>query len=344
MPIDFSSLSGEDFEFFCRDLLESIGIEIVEGPSRGPDRKKDLIIRYSVKDVIGRHQNYKFLVQCKNKAVSNKSVYESELGDIRSACKIHNTDGYFLITTTIPSTSVQDNFKAINQEGQYITHYWDRFTLEKYISECRDGINLLERYGLLRTRYKLYQYMGLVPDEFDLIQKINQKLGFELSIILDYKKQISIPNSCYIVYGNVRSLHIDDHPIGNLIDKLNMFKEIVHLELNNIELDIIPNSIFKMVHLRILYLPMNNVSFIPSEIINIKDLKEFDISNNPIEQIDIGCEFIKKLEQFWIDKSQILLFKNIFKELKKNNIPLSSKNIEIEGFSPNEVDNYFRNL
>ena len=344
MPIDFSSLSGEDFEFFCRDLLESIGIEIVEGPSRGPDRKKDLIIRYSVKDVIGRHQNYKFLVQCKNKAISGKSVYESDLGDIRSACKIHNTDGYFLITTTTPSTSVQNNFKAINQEGQYITHYWDRFTLEKYISECKDGINLLERYGLLRTRYKLYQYLGLVPDEFDLIQKINQKLGFELSVILDYNEQISIPNSCYIAYGNVCSLHIDDHPIGNLIDKLNMFKEIDHLELNNIELDSIPKSIFKMVHLRILYLPMNNISFIHSEIINIRYLKEFDISNNPIEQIDIGCEFIKKLEHFWIDKSQILLFKNIFKELKKNNILLSSKNIEIEGFSPNEVDNYFRNL
>jgi len=28
MPIDYSGLSGEDFEFFCRDLMESLRIEI----------------------------------------------------------------------------------------------------------------------------------------------------------------------------------------------------------------------------------------------------------------------------------------------------------------------------
>lgn len=141
MPIDFSSLSGEDFEFFCRDLLESLGILIVEGPSRDPDGKKDLIIRYSVNDVIGRKKNYKLLVQCKNKAISKKSVYESELGDNRSSCKIHRTNGYFLITTTILSTTVQKNLKAINEEGIYMAHYWDKYLLEKYISKSSDGIN-----------------------------------------------------------------------------------------------------------------------------------------------------------------------------------------------------------
>ena len=89
--------------------------------------------------------------------------------------------------------------------------------------------------------------MGLVPDEFEIIQDINQKLGFELSVILDDNIQISIPNSCYIAYGNVYSLHIDNRSIGNLVDKLNIFEEITHLELNNIELNCIPKSIFKMV-------------------------------------------------------------------------------------------------
>lgn len=186
--------------------------------------------------------------------------------------------------------------------------------------------------------------MGLVPDEFEIIQDINQKLGFELSVILDDNEQISIPNSCYIAYGNVYSLHIDDRSIGNLVDKLDVFEEITHLELNNIELNCIPKSIFKMVHLRTLYLPMNNIQKVPSELNNLKQLRNFDISNNPIKQLEIGSEFLKKLERFWIDKSQIFLFKEIFKDLKDSNVPLGSKNIEIDGFSPYEVDQFFRKL
>ena len=181
MPIDFSVLTGEEFELLCRDLLDSLGIQIIDGPARGSDRKKDMIIQYTVKDKLGRLQTYKLLVQCKNKAKSQKSIYEKDLGDIRSACQIHNTNGYFLITSTIPSVNVQDILKAINNEGRYFTHYWDKYLLEKYISECKDGLDILERYGLLRTRYKIYQYMGLVPDEFEIIQEINQKFGFELT-------------------------------------------------------------------------------------------------------------------------------------------------------------------
>lgn len=344
MPIDFSILTGEAFELLCRDLLESLGIDIIDGPARGPDQKKDMIIHYTLKDKIGRIQKYEFLVQCKNKAASQKSIYEKDLGDIRSACQNHNTNGYFLITSTIPSVTVQGILKAINNEGQYFTHYWDKYLLEKYISECKDGLDILERYGLLRTRYKIYKYMGLDPDEFEVIQDINQKLGFELSVILDENEQISTPNSCYIVYGNVYNLQIDDRSIGNLVNKLNVFEKITHLELNNMELNYIPKSIFKMVHLRTLYLPMNNIKIIPSEVKYIKNLKEFDISNNPIEHIEIGGDFIKKLERFWIDKSQIPLFKEIFEDLKNNNVPLNSKNIEIEGFSQIDIDNFFRNL
>ncbi len=76
MPIDFSQLTGEEFEFFCRDLLESLGVQILEGPARGPDGKKDIIIQYKIKDVIGREKQYKLLVQCKNNA---KSDVENDL-------------------------------------------------------------------------------------------------------------------------------------------------------------------------------------------------------------------------------------------------------------------------
>lgn len=114
--------------------------------------------------------------------------------------------------------------------------------------------------------------------------------------------------------------------------------------LGNHEIPTTPKSIFKMDHLRTLYLPMNNIQKVPSELNNLKQLRNFDISNNPIKQLEIGSEFLKKLERFWIDKSQIFLFKEIFKDLKDSNVPLGSKNIEIDGFSPYEVDQFFRKL
>ena len=74
MPIDFSLLSGEEFEMLCRDLLESLGVEIVEDVARGPDGKNDLIIKYSVKDILGRNQTCKLLVRCRGQHISNFDV------------------------------------------------------------------------------------------------------------------------------------------------------------------------------------------------------------------------------------------------------------------------------
>ena len=312
MPIDFSSLSGEDFEFFCRDLLEALRIEIVEGPSRGPDGKKDLIISYSVKDVIGRKKNYKLLVQCKNKAISKKSVYESELGDIRSSCKIHHTDGYFLITTTILSTTVQNNLKAINEEGIYITHYWDKYTLEKYISKSRDGIKILERYGLIQSEYKIYVFNALIPEEYDLLCKMNKKIGSNIDPINNYDDQINTFNSCYIHNGHIINLKIKKSNLGELIEQLDTFSHLEILDLYKMQIHSFPISITKLKNLLILNLNNNNISQIPRGMLKLKELSHLDISFNPLKKIEISVDFLNQLDNFFIDNSQLKIFKNTF--------------------------------
>jgi len=312
MPIDFSNLSGEDFEFFCRDLLESLGILIVEGPSRGPDRKKDLIIRYSVEDKIGRIKDYKLLVQCKNKAISKKSVYESELGDIRSSCKIHGTDGYFLITTSTLSTTVQNNLKAINEEGIYITHYWDKFLLEKYISKSNDGINLLERYGIIQSEYKIYEFNALVPEEYDIICEINKQIGYTIDPMKDFDEQLNTYNSCYIHSGHIVNLNIEKSNLGELIEKLDAFSHLEMLDLFDMQIHSFPLSVTKLKNLEILHLQDNHINQIPQSLLNLKSLRIFDISFNPLEKIDIDIDFLQQLENFIIDKNQIETFKNTF--------------------------------
>ncbi len=342
MPIDFSQLSGEEFEFFCRDLLESLGIQILKGPARGPDRKKDLIIQYNMKDVIGREEQYKFLVQCKNNAKSQKSVYESDLGDIRSVCRIHNTTGYLLITTTIPSISVQNILKAIKEERNYYTHCWDKKALEKYISKSKEGIKILERYGLIQSEYKIYNFHVLVPDEFDLLEEINNAIDVEIIAFKSYDEQFDYKNSCLIEHGHVINLNIEDLEDNNLeilLDKLVIFQELEHLVLKNIKLKIFPKSILKLTDLFLLTIAMNNITFIPSEISRLQKLSILDISYNPIDKFDINSEFLKQLEGFFIDKNQISILKKVFQQMKNKNYRIEYLNIF--GFSYEERHDFF---
>jgi len=55
-------------------------------------------------------------------------------------------------------------------------------------------------------------------------------------------------------------------------------------------------------------------------------------------------KFVKKLVHIWIDKAQIPIFTEIFRELKAENFSLSHKNVEIHGFTPDEVNDFFKNL
>ena len=146
--------NGEDFEFFCRDLLAGLGITILQGPSRGPDGKKDFIIQVETENAFGKIEIDKYLVQCKHKAKSNRAIYENDLGDIRSACNNNNVNGYLLITSTIPGVSVQNNLIAIqNEPALYpieLRRLDDRFSqspsiLQAFISEARGQIRRVVR-------------------------------------------------------------------------------------------------------------------------------------------------------------------------------------------------------
>lgn len=343
MPIDFSRLSGEEFEFFCRDLLESLGVQILEGPARGPDRKKDLIIQYKIKDVIGREKQYKFLVQCKNKAKSQKSIYESDLGDIRTACKIHDAKGYLLITTTIPSVSVQNILKAINEEGDYFTHYWDKNDLEKFISKSKDGVRILERYGLIQSEYKIYDFTALVPTEFDFLNKINEEIGLKIEVVKDYDEQLNYPNSCYIYHGHVINLNIENFKNINLdvlFENLDIFRELEYLILRDINLNSFPKSILKLKNLFLLVISWNNITLIPIEISKLKKLTRLDISYNPLKEFNIDIEFLNQLEFFLIDKNQLLILKDTFKQFKENNYKI--EDFGISEFNDEERNNFFQ--
>ena len=315
MSIDFSQINGEEFEFFCRDLFESLGVEILSDPSRGPDGKKDLIIRQSVEDIIGRKESYTLLVQCKNKAVSQKSIYESDLGDIRSACGHHGTDGYFLITTTVLSTTVQRNFEAIKKKGTYIVHYWDKYKLEEYILKSIDGIDLLEKYEIKHSKYKTYHYNVIVPKEFEFLNKINGKIGQKIKPVSDLDDFPGESNSCYIENGHILWLNLKKCDLGELIEELDVLAKLTVLSLSEMQINSFPKSITKLKNLGILSIDKNNIKILPKDIMNLNKLHQLDISHNPLEKIEIDEDYLRKLDDITINESQFNSFKNLFEKL-----------------------------
>ena len=114
--IDFSQLNHEDLEFLAADLLRCSGFAIDHAPSRGPDQGKDLLAIRCVTDDLGVTDTERVLVQCKHLHQSGKSVRESDIGNFEARMKQHRANRYLLVTTTIPSQTVQEQFIAVSKD------------------------------------------------------------------------------------------------------------------------------------------------------------------------------------------------------------------------------------
>ncbi len=191
MALDFTSLAkdGEDFELLCRDVLESRGIDILSHPSRGPDGKKDILISISQKNLLDVSEKTIFLVQCKHYAHSGKSVLEKELGDFRSACLRHGADGYFLITSSIPSVTVAENLEVENKKGNLKTVIWDHAKLEEAILKSKDADIIIKKYNLNKkneTSFERIEY--ILASETHLPFELCDRIDNEITKGFIYKR------------------------------------------------------------------------------------------------------------------------------------------------------------
>lgn len=182
MTINYKKLdvNGEDFELLCRDVLESYDALIVSEPTRGPDQKKDLVIEITSRDLLGNSEKIKYLVQCKHKAHSGRSVLEAEIGDFRSACLLHKTDGYFLITSTIASVTVANNLNAEKESGPLKVIIWDGKKLEGKIESSPNSSQIIEKYNLkenLELQFSEMRniLMGEYHLPFDLYKEVSEE-------------------------------------------------------------------------------------------------------------------------------------------------------------------------
>ncbi|MED4014458.1 restriction endonuclease [Sutcliffiella cohnii] len=111
--LDFKELSmdGTDLERLVREIFVREGYE-THWTGKGPDGGRDLLV---IEKVQGPLSNFErtWLVQCKHKAYSGKSVGREESQSLVTDCKSAKADGYLLVCTTPLTTGLLTTYKEL---------------------------------------------------------------------------------------------------------------------------------------------------------------------------------------------------------------------------------------
>lgn len=129
--IDFKELpeDGVKFEQLIRELLVLEGFE-THWTGVGQDGGRDLVI---TEKLIGDLSEYKrkWLISCKHTANSGKSLGREQAGNIAEDCKAIGAEGYILVCSTQPTSSLVTRLEEIEKNQNIITKYWDLIEIEK---------------------------------------------------------------------------------------------------------------------------------------------------------------------------------------------------------------------
>jgi hypothetical protein len=136
----------DTFELFGRDFLEQLGLKVVEGPGRGADGGKDLIVEEARNGAMGA-STIRWLVSCKHLAHSGRSVAankdESNILDrvLAAGCK-----GFLGFYSTLPSSGLTTLLNQLQQQNKIETQVFDHEAIERIALSTPAGRHLAERY------------------------------------------------------------------------------------------------------------------------------------------------------------------------------------------------------
>lgn len=153
MIIDFTEIpkankgggQQDTFELFARDFLQEIGFEIIRHPDRGPDGKKDMIVR-ETRNGVGGKTTIDWLVSCKHNAHSKKSeaVKDTDEPNVTERLTANCCQGFIGIYSTIATPSLSNMLFGCKDKFEH--QIYDHKRIEKLILEKKERHLLFKRY------------------------------------------------------------------------------------------------------------------------------------------------------------------------------------------------------
>jgi len=189
---------GQDnWVLFAREFFAALHIDVEEGPDRGPDSGRDLLIIESRKGVLGSVR-HRWLVSCKHYAHSTKSVSISDEPDILGRVRSFQADGFIGFYSTVPSSGLSRRLQS--HKSQINVLVYDQARIERDLLNNPDLNGVFERF--FPNSYKEYKKTTLAPHEIsesavglfcnvcgkDLLRERAGRIGLAYELIDDDKK------------------------------------------------------------------------------------------------------------------------------------------------------------
>jgi hypothetical protein len=133
----------DSFELFARDFFNYLGFEISSGPDRGMDGGRDLIV-LEKRTGVGGETKIRWLVSCKHKAHTGKSVLVTDEQDILERVESNSCNGFIGFYSTLPSSPLINKLQGLTNKIEHIIY--DREKIEECLLKSNEGKILAKRY------------------------------------------------------------------------------------------------------------------------------------------------------------------------------------------------------
>jgi hypothetical protein len=219
--LDFKELSkdGQEFELLTREILFKLGYHVYWS-GKGQDAGKDLICEEEYQSIFQANSR-RWLIQCKHNAHSGKSVGITDLDDISNSCIQHQANGYVLVCSTHPSSTVVERLEGFtaNKSNDIIATYWDSVKIERVLSTVKlwslaqrffpisANIEAWKIYATDLPNYWIVNYSGY---HFHIVNRIGSNCNQHLSGItkqISRLENIKLPEGHFI---RIRAIYYDD--------------------------------------------------------------------------------------------------------------------------------------
>jgi len=136
--------TGQDaWGLFAREFFAALRIDVEEGPDRGPDSGRDLVISEKRMGLLGSGQ-HRWLVSCKHLAYSNKSVSIRDEPDVLGRVRSFKADGFIGFYSTIPSAELSRTLQKYKDEVNVIIY--DAALIERELTSNPHLGKVFERF------------------------------------------------------------------------------------------------------------------------------------------------------------------------------------------------------
>src|SRR5262249_4930242 len=142
---DIANGEQDTFELFARDFLTLLGYKIVSGPDRGQDGGRDLIA-VETRAGIGGETIVRWLVSCKHKAYSGRSVTLEDEPDILDRVASNSCASFIGVYSTLPASSLTRKLEGLRGQNGFEFQLLDRERIELELLTSPDGLGLAKRY------------------------------------------------------------------------------------------------------------------------------------------------------------------------------------------------------